>query len=383
VSSAGQAAAVRLRPADPPEIPAALAQALAGGPPCAPLPADPGQRDQALAMLRPDEPVVEDDAAVVVPTSGSTGRPKGVVLSRTAIAASATATHDRLGGAGDWVLVLPAHYVAGMMVWARALLAGTAVAPARSDLSDLAAAAGRLGPRRYLSIVPTQLARGLNDPATTAALAGLTAVLVGGGALDPELRDRARRSGVVVVATYGMSETCGGCVYDGRPLTGVQVQVDPDERITIGGPALFSGYRLRPDLTAGAVAGGRLRTQDRGRWEAERLQVLGRVDDVVISGGLNVDLAEVERRARPWPPLGGAELVVIGVPDAEWGTKVVVVTDAPTADVSIEELRRFLADTLPAYAAPRELVRLAALPRTSSGKIDRPALQSRWQEGQS
>lgn len=376
VSSAGQSA-VRLRPVDPPETPAALALALTVGPPVAPLPPDPRERAQALAMLEPERPLVESDAAAVVSTSGSTGRPKGVVLSRSAIAASAEATHERLGGPGDWVLALPAHYVAGLMVWARALLAGTSVRPARSDLEDLPTVANRLDQRRYVSLVPTQLTRALDDPRITTALATFSAVLVGGGPLEPGLRNRAERRGVPVIGTYGLSETCGGCVYEGRTLTGVGVQLDPDGRIGIAGPSLFSGYRLRPELTASAMVDGRLWTQDRGRWQGDVLRVLGRMDDVVISGGLNVDLAEVERLSRGWPALRGAELAVVGVSDGEWGTRVVAVTEAPaTPDGRLADLRGFLATTLPAYAAPRELVRLDVLPRTSTGKIDRSALRS-------
>lgn len=370
--------AVRLRLVEPLEIGPAFARCLSGGPPIAPLPAAARERHQALAMLQPAIPLAEAGAAAVVSTSGSTGRPKGVVLSRSAIQASATATHDRLGGPGDWVLALPGHYVAGLMVWARALLAGTTVVPARSDLADLAAAADQLGQRRYLSIVPTQLARALADPEITAALTSFTAVLVGGGALEVDLRERARRSGVAVVATYGMSETCGGCVYDGRPLDGVEVQLDLHDRVSLAGPTLFSGYRLRPDLTAEMLVDGRLRTQDRARWEADQLRVLGRIDDVVVSGGLNVDLAEVERQARSWPELGGAEVSVLGIPDPEWGTKVVAATEA---GADLAGLRRFLSRTLPGYAAPRELVHLASLPRTSSGKIDRPALRQLFEKG--
>ena len=147
--------------------------------------------------------------------------------------------------------------------------------------------------------------------------------------------DRARAAGITCVTTYGMSETCGGCVYDGVPLAGVDVRVEPgDGRVSIAGPVLFSGYRGRPDLTAEALADGRFRTADRARWDqvgdgTARLQVLGRTDDVVVSGGLNVDLAAVEARAQTWPDRAGAELVVVGVPHPQWGVEVVAVTDAP------------------------------------------------------
>lgn len=323
-------------------------------------------------MLQPQVPV-PDDVAAIVSTSGSTGEPKGVLLSRWAIRASVVATHDRLGGDGDWALALPAHYVAGLMVLARGLVAGTAVRSVRPDLSDLPAVAPTLADRRYLSLVPTQLARAGQQPEVVAALTTFTAVLVGGGPADPTLLAHARSLGVPVVTTYGMSETCGGVVYDGEPLTGVDLQLGADQRISIGGDSLFSGYRLRPDLTAAALVDGRLRTEDRGQWRQGRLEVLGRVDDVVISGGLNVDLAEVERQARPWSARQGHDVAILGLPDPDWGTKVVAVTDAAG---SLDELRLFLSHSLPSYAAPRELVRLATLPRTSSGKIDRQSLRT-------
>jgi O-succinylbenzoic acid--CoA ligase len=131
----------------------ALRRALDGGPPIAPLSSDPAERAQSLAMLRIEEPVPEPDTAAVVSTSGSTGRPKGVVLSRAAIRASATLAHARLGGAGDWALALPSHYVAGLMVLARTLVAGTRVHLVRSDLADLPAPCREEG-RRYLALVP-------------------------------------------------------------------------------------------------------------------------------------------------------------------------------------------------------------------------------------
>lgn len=366
-----------LRLVDTDALPGALSDALAGGSPIAPLPPTGPERDQAVAMLVPAEPV-EDGVAVVVATSGSTGHPKGVLLSAAAISAGATATHERLGGPGDWVLCLPPHYVAGLMVLARAQVAGTLAVRAAPDLSDLAGATGRLGDRRYLSIVPTQLARALDRPELLAALQTFDAVLVGGGPLTAPLARAAEGAAVRVVTSYGMSETCGGCVYDGVPLGGVDVTLEPEPagRITVGGPVLFSGYRLRPDLTADAVHDGRLVTADRGRWEAHgqqrRLTVLGRVDDVVISGGLNVDLAEVERAVRGWPELAGADLAVVGVPDPEWGTAVAAVVEGPARDAAeLSRLRAYLRDRLPAYAAPRTLVGRESLPRTSSGKIDR------------
>jgi len=353
----------------PHQLVAALGEALAGGPPIAPLPAADG--DRVLGLLQPDRAVVEPDAAAIVTTSGSSGQAKAVVLSRTALRASVAATHARLGGPGDWLLALPGHYVAGLMVAARAVVAGTRVWPTRTDLGNLAEVADQPDGRRYISLVPTQLARAERTAGLWAVLAGFDAVLVGGGPVTPTLLSAARAAGIKVVTSYGMSETCGGCVYDGRPLDGVRVVLADDGRITISGPVLSSGYRLRPDLTAASRHAEFFLTPDRGRWIDQRLDVLGRVDDVVITGGLKVDLAEVEALVREWAGRMGADGVVLGVPDAEWGTRIVAVSDAPG---ELDDLQRVVGHSLPAYAAPRALRHLDPLPRLASGKPDRQAI---------
>ena len=373
-----------------------LRRSLAGAGVTAPLPADPAEREQTLAMLRPEAPVEETDAAAVVATSGSTGRPRGVVLSQSALIASAEATHRRLGGPGRWVLALPAHYVAGLMVLVRSLVADRPVLAVDGRLDTLAALDLTGDGPHYLSVVPTQLIRALADPARTAALRRFEAVLLGGSAADPALLDRAAVAGIRVVTTYGMSETCGGCVYDGVPLDGVEVTVEDGGRLGIGGPTLFAGYRLDPAATADALVGGRLITRDRGTVDRDgHVTVLGRIDDVVISGGLNVDLAVVERAVRTWAGglVAGTDVVVVGVPHPEWGSEVVaVITEEqnqalvatpaldPRSAVAKEGrfflsgLRTALADRLPTYALPRRLVVRTALPRTSGGKIDRRQL---------
>ncbi len=363
-----------LRLADPGCLAGALADALSGGPPVAPLPAESTERQRVVEMLQPDRAVVQADAAVVVATSGSTGQPKGVVLSRPAIRASVTATHARLGGGGSWLLALPEHYVAGLMVVARAVLAGTGCHRVGSDLAGLAGVVAQLDGRRYISLVPTQLVRALGDPNTVAALATCDAILLGGGPADPHLLATAHDHQLHVVTTYGMSETCGGCVYDGVPLDGVDVDLDPDGQIFIAGPVLFSGYHHAPELTRPSLGEHGFRTSDRGAWVDGRLLLTGRTDQVIISGGLNVDLGEVERVASAWTALAGAELVIIGVPDADWGTMVVAVTDASDTFITAEGLRQQVETRLPPYAAPRRLVHVGTLPRTTNGKLDRQRL---------
>jgi O-succinylbenzoic acid--CoA ligase len=362
-----------LQPVDGDDVLDGLREALDGGPPIAPLSSDPAERAQSLALLRIEEPVAEADAAVVVSTSGSTGRPKGVVLSRAAIRASASLTHARLGGTGEWALALPAHYVAGLMVLARTIAAGTLAHLVRADLADLPAVLQTMASPRYLALVPTQLIRALTRRKIADGLTGFDAVLVGGAALDADVRRRAVERGINVIATYGMSETCGGCVYDGTPLDGVAIDLEPGTgRVLITSPTNFSGYRLRPDLTSAALQGNTFRSSDRGGWSADgRLELVGRLDGAVITGGLVVDLEEVERAAGRWPLLDGASLAVIAVPDSDRGTMIIAVTDGRG---SLAELREFLAGQLPAYAAPRRLVHVDAIPRTAGGKIDRPRL---------
>jgi len=267
-------------------------------------------------------------------------------------------------------LALPPYYIAGLMVLARVITAGTSVHDVGTDLARLPSAVGAMRGRRYIAVVPTQLDRALDQPDLGEVLRALNAVLVGGSALDPSLRSRAERAQINVIASYGMTETCGGCVYDGLPLDGVSVSVEPvTQRIRIASVTNFSGYRLRPDLTSTTLNDGTLSTQDRGEWSSDgRLQVLGRVDDHVITGGINVDLAELERACKSWPALAGAELAVIAVPDVRWGHKIVAVTNGPG---SAAGLRSYLEGRLPRHAAPRELVHVGALPRTAAGKIDR------------
>ena len=263
----------------------ALGHALEGsGPALAPLPSGPAaQRDGFAAAVGADSTVdvVADVAqpaqlALVIPTSGSTGAPKAAMLTAAAVHASAAATHSRLGGPGRWVLALPLTHVAGLMVVVRALAAGAPPADATSDggfdparFADTTGAqasrAAADGLRLYTSLVPTQLARLLDAPAGPQALACYDAVLVGAAATPASLRDRAAEAGVHIVTTYGMSETCGGCVYDGVPLAGVGAELDADGTVLISGPTLFAGYLGRPDLTAAAFdRQGRLVTSDRG-----------------------------------------------------------------------------------------------------------------------
>ena len=306
---------------------------------------------------------------LLIETSGSTGEPKRVVLSRAAMRASALATQSRLGGPGQWLLNLPPSYVAGTQVLFRSVLAGTE--PVVQDGDFAPAAAAMSGERRYVSLVPTQLTRMLASPRDVEALRTFDVVLVGGARVDPALRRTAAEAGVTVVATYGMSETCGGCVYDGLPLDGVEVGIGPDGRVRIGGPVLFDGYDGQPELTAQVKRDGCFLTQDLGALgEDGRLRVLGRVDDVVISGGVNVATPAVAARLREHPGVRAAE--VVGVDDDEWGQRVVAVL---VGDVTLEEARDWVASAHPRSWAPRTVVLVDELPLLANGKADRLRLR--------
>ncbi|GAA2074046.1 AMP-binding protein [Actinomadura alba] len=307
--------------------------------------------------------------AVLIATSGSTGRPKIVELSAAALRHSASATLAHLGtGPGErWLCCLPTSHIAGVQVLVRSLVAGTdPVIHPRFDPATVAASGAA-----YLSVVPTQLRRLIDAGADLSAFG---AILLGGAAAPPALVESARAGGARVITTYGMSETCGGCVYDGLPLDGVSVRVGADGRIRLAGPVLFSGYRLQPGPTASALGDGWFVTQDLGVIEEGRLRVRGRVDDVINTGGEKVVAGEVASVLSRHPAV--EEVVVVGRSDPEWGERVTAVVvpgpDAPT----LGELRAWSRASLPAHAAPRELELVAAIPLLPSGKPDLARLRS-------
>ncbi len=366
----------------------AVEAALHGGPPLLPVPTHPAPvRDAVLTAMRPGDPVEtvgEDQVALVVPTSGSTGAPKGVLLGAAALTASAEAAHARLGGPGHWLLALPATHVAGLMVLVRSVVAGTA--PGVVDLSagfepDAFTAASRHivdrdASRRYTALVPRQLAIILDAGAAALdTLAAFDAVLVGGSRTAPDLLERARAADVHVVTSYGMTETCGGCVYDGVALDGVTVATSADERIKITGPVLAHGYRLRPELTAQVFIDGWFVSTDLGRIDNDRgLAVFGRVDDVAVSGGVNVPLAAVDGLLIDHP--GVASAATVALPDPSWGQRLVavVVPRDPANPPTLESIRAYVTARAPTAHAPKALVLAESLPRLASGEVDRRKL---------
>lgn len=342
-----------------------------------PVPADDSREASRLAdALAPGEPI-DDDVALVVATSGTTGTPKAAMLTAAALRASATATHDRLGGPGSWLLALPANHIAGIQVLLRGILAGHD--PAVLDISDgfhpeeLPGVVARMpGQRRYTSLVPTQVVKALADPAGAAALSELDAVLVGGAATPLPVVEQAREAGINLVRTYGMSETCGGCVYDGVPLDGVRVRIE-DGRVLLGGSVLAAGYRGLPDHPAFGEPGW-FRTDDAGSFDDGELRVTGRVDDAILTGGLLVVPQVVEAVLTNNP--GVAECVVLGLPDDRLGQRVVVVVvPAPGASPTLAELREQVTAELDSTAAPRDLVVVDELPLVGPGKPNRAGLR--------
>ncbi|WP_420752048.1 o-succinylbenzoate--CoA ligase [Rhodococcus sp. O3] len=352
-----------------------------GGPALLPVPAADEREIRRLTdALHPGEPI-DDGIGLVMATSGTTGTPKGAQLTAAALRASGDATHERIGGTGSWLLALPAHHIAGMQVLLRSLLSGTDpvvvdVANGFDPAALPAAVAAMDGPRRYSSMVPTQLIKTLEHPDATRAAARLDAILLGGAATPAPVLRRAREAGITVVRTYGMSETCGGCVYDGVPLTGVDVRVDGESRVWLGGATLASGYRGLPDHPGFATPGW-FRTDDAGILDDGVLRILGRLDEALSTGGLTVVPQVVEAVLIEHPSV--REVAVIGLPDARLGQRVAaVVVAAPGCSPALDELRDHVAATLDRTAAPRELHVVDALPLRGPGKVDRRALVARF-----
>ena len=337
---------------------------------------------------------VRAGTAVVVTTSGSTGVPKSVVLSRDALTASALSTADRIGD-GAWLLALPASYVAGLQVLVRSLVADRepAILAGAFTPQAFAAAASMMvsteGGERvptYTSLVPAQLSKLLDaaehDAGVLAALRSFETILVGGQALPAATLERAEAAGARIVRTYGSTETCGGCVYDGVALGNVRLRIERGE-VQVSGPILADGYLGDEGRTDAAFLRERdgtrwYRTGDAGLIEDGVLRVRGRLDNVIVSGGINVSLDRVERIVRGIPGLALA--VVVGVPDERWGEASVVVASRGEAlrrseAVQLEEARAAVQAEIGAHARPARLVLVDELATLPSGKPDREAIR--------
>lgn len=315
--------------------------------------------DPSNTALLPAEPYA------IMQTSGSSGQGKLVVLPRSTLAYSARATNEALGGPGNWVCALPTHHIAGFQTVARPLLTGHRFFDAGKGTPDeLAKCVSALdGTRTYLSLVPTQLKRLLDSPHAGTA-AAFSAILVGGAGTASDLLERGRSIGLNLVTTYGMTETCGGCAYNGRPIGDTQITTGARGRITITGSVVAHGY-----LGASPFSGV-FPTNDAGHLSDGLLRVTGRLDRAITTGGLTVLPEPIERELEG---LGGGENVVVGIPDPYWGEKLVAVTENALGSPRAE-LKPLV------EAVPQEFVTVAELgietfPRLDSGKPDRVRLE--------
>lgn len=324
----------------------------------------------ARAALRLDEPVDPSIAAVVV-TSGTTARPKAVELTWAGLECMARGFSAAIGAdpATDrWLVCLPVHHVAGLAILARAWVSGVPVTAHNGfDIDRVADAPEKTG-ATLVSLVPTMLKRLLDAEPDT--LARFRCVVLGGARTPAALRRRAVDAGAAFFDAYGLSETWGGCVINGRPITDVDARLDDSGGIIVHGPVVMRGYRGDPDATAAAfTADGWLRTGDAGVLDDDgRIAVVDRARDLIITGGVNVSPTAVEEVLIRHPAI--LDVCVVGVPDDEWGERVVahVVAQPATAAPTLDELRAFAGESLSAAQLPREVRTRTKIPRSSSGK---------------
>jgi len=294
-------------------------------------------------------------AAVAIGTSGTTGGSKEVLLTSTALISSARASNKFIGAqSGDtWSLLLPLTHIAAVNVIVRSMELGTTPI----DLRDFV---GEFPKANYTAIVPTQLFRAINgDQRLLNHLRSTKAVLVGGAALSEGLRNQAELAGIKVITTYGMTETCGGCVYDGTPLEGVQVEIR-NEQICIKGSVLASSIPLNH---------GWFETSDVGEFKNDHLVVIGRSDDVIITGGENLSLSAVENSLSLAFP--DTQFAAFAIEDSQWGQSLQL---AVVGTVSDDQITAHLEKDLGYFAKPKGIHHMTSLPLLGIGKIDRKSL---------
>ena len=365
----------------------------------------PRTRDAAITEVAPSQWMgVGRAPALVLFTSGSTGTAKAVALSAEALTTSARATERSLSGPGDWHLSLPINHIAGFQVELRARLAGrepirttSATFTAGSFADEAQQLFAQSGERpSYTSLVPTQLHRILADDRATFAAAKFDAILLGGSAISPALLERADARGLHIVRTYGMSETAGGCVYNGAPFDGVEITITESSTIDLRGRVVADSYveitaegRIcpvdNPGLTTDDDGTRTIHTSDLGRLDEGVLTVLGRSDDIIVSGGTNVSPHALETGLLPtWQHHGIAEVLVTWVPDEEWGKLLVALVriDGQVPDTvagsmgSPREFARSLGGLdhgLHGQLLPRLVFPVTEIPNRSIGKPDRQA----------
>ncbi len=326
---------------------------------------------------RPEGRPVDPSVGAVVATSGTTGEPRFVELTAAGLAASAVAVHHALDADPErdrWLACLPLSAVAGLAIVARSHTTGTplTVHP-RFDPSAVAAASNDCS---LVSLVPTTLMRLLDTDARAAAR--FRRVLLGGAPIPPTLRVRAAEAGVQLVTTYGLTETGGGCVHDGHELGGVDIDFAPDSHeVLVRGPVVMRGYRNGSTPETETWRNGWLRTGDVGRRDEHgQIEIVDRLKDLIITGGVNVSPTAIESAYAAVP--GVDEIAIVGEPDSEWGERVVacIVPVDASDPPSLADLRTAggAAGLRPAEL-PRTLRLVTAIPRTASGKIMRRLLR--------
>ena len=300
---------------------------------------------------------VRSDISILVATSGSTGTPKEIALTASALLASAAASNKYLKAAkGDtWSLLLPLTHIAGINVLMRAKQLGT-------EPLDLRNHVGEYPHADFTAIVPTQLFNALTEnPALLKHLQEAKAVLVGGASLSEELRAQGVAAGINIITTYGMSETCGGCVYDGVALDGVAFEITNDGLIKISGPILADVKKEN----------GWFVTQDLGKIVDGKLQVIGRSDDVIISGGENISLSAIEAAInKEYPDL---LVAAFATPDSKWGQALHIAVQSQDENIK-SELSEVLVNSIGKHVKPKSVLLLDKLPQIGVGKVDRISL---------
>ena len=326
----------------------------------------------ALAFGTVQSTHVPDQVSIVVGTTGSSGISKEVGISAAAILASAQASNKYLGAKpGDtWSLLLPLTHIAGVNVLVRALELGTEPIDLRGERSEY--------PRvDFTAIVPAQLFAALNsEKALLQHLVDAKAVLVGGAALAEDLRKQGEEAGITIVTTYGMTETTGGCVYNGTPLDGVEININSDNHIAIKGAVLAEKYIGAEKMWDSAVKDGWFISADLGKIEGGMLTVEGRSDDVIISGGENISLGHIERTLQARFP--EVTFAAFAVSDPQWGDSLHLAVVGK--NIVEEDISDYLAAEVGTFAKVKGFLHLPELPLMGIGKVDRKKLAELFTE---
>ena len=336
------------------DITARLAKSLAGDGP-------------AISLGPISVEVVPSQIAIVVSTSGSTGDAKEVGLSAAALLASAKATNKFFGASKGqtWSLLLPLTHIAGINVLVRALELGTIAIDARGIT-------GKYSDADYTAIVPTQLFRALNgDSDLLAHLLVAKSVLVGGAALDKKLAEQGRAAGINVIESYGMTETCGGCVYDGLPIGDTSVEINKDGLIKISTTSLATTYLNDPAGWSSKLENGYFLTSDLGEINNGKLTVTGRADDVIVTGGENISLTKVEEVIRG--AFAGIECAAFAVANQQWG-QALHLAIAGEVKPELSAINQSLSSKISAAAKIKRAIYLDQLPKTALDKVNRQEL---------